>query len=169
MTLLNIRFIRWRTAIFILFSLNSTALIAKDAAGDPINDGTLVLSKTDGSASCTIPFKTGIYDFSNNGGGFGCANDDKSELDLKGVPSATTVYLYDTPDCNDKKDQNYWIEFKTIKQPTNVTQLKFSKFFDKGNEEVVVPGVMRVDAYHRNDDSIDGKLSCVKIIRSTMP
>lgn len=154
------------TVIAIFFSFSSTVWSVQAAE---IKDGTIVLSDKNDSNSCTIPFVTGTYNLLENGAGHGCENDTLSMIGLNNVPSATTVFLSDTPDCNKKDGQNYWVEFKTIKQPTNVKGLLISKFFDKSNGDVIAPGIRRVDAYHRNDDSFDGKLSCVKITRSAIP
>lgn len=159
--------IRTSYVVFIaVFCFNS--LVCEVIAVE-IKDGTIVFMEEDGTDSCTIPFKTGIYNFKNQGAGFGCENDDKSMIELNDVPSATTVLLTDTDDCNKKSDQNYWVEFKTIKQPTNARQLLINRFFEKNNGDVIVPGIRLIDSYRRNDDSLKGKLSCVVIKRSDLP
>lgn len=160
---------RLRTSYVVFFAAFCFNAMIYEAIAAEIKDGTILFMEKDGTDSCTIPFKTGTYNFKDGGAGFGCENDDKSMIELNDVPSATTVLLTDTDDCNKKSNQNYWVEFKTIKQPTNVKQLLISQFFEKNNGDVIVPGIRLIDAYRRNDDSLTGKLSCVVIKRSDLP
>lgn len=149
--------------------------LSSPATAADYDDGTLVLSKKDEVSSCTIPFKSGTYDFTSDGGGYGCENDDMYSIALNNVPSATTVLMTDHPSCSKIENQNFWVEFKTIKQPTNALKnragkpILISDFFTINDGDVLVPGVRRTGGYHRNDDTINGKLSCVKIIRSETP
>ncbi|MBI6852474.1 hypothetical protein YA0002_06825 [Pseudomonas cichorii] len=132
-------------------------------------DGQLVIlnkKNADGTypINCSIPFITSTIDFQNNS--LGCENDEAYGFRLENVPSATFFSFHDSPLCMD--NENFSFRFKTIKQPTNMDAgLDIEEAGKKPPGSVVVPGVMLI--FSKVDEQVGGKLSCVKIERSTVP
>lgn len=120
-----------------------------------------------GNLMCSLALETGEYDFTDMDK---CDNDEAYFFKLIDAPSATVISFHDTPDCNEKNNQEFYFYLKTVKH--NLT-------FDKPLELDVVAatavgsvvkesGGVRMEKKYVNG-KIDGKLSCVTIKRSGVP
>ena len=113
-----------------------------------------------GSVMCTIDVVSGTYKFPHGL----CENDQAEHINLINVPSSTTIKFYDTPDCNEKTDQNFYMFFKTTKDRVNSEaplELKTIIGTPVGN---IVPnsGGLRMEKKYENEQ-VYGKLSCMTI------
>lgn len=137
------------------------------------NSGTLELYGRDeagglpGKLICILDLVSATHDFVADPL---CANDEMYTFKLINAPSATVISFYDTPDCNETTEQNFYIVLKTIKHP-----LTFEKQLDLRNVistpvGSIVPGSGGVRMERKlQSGQINGKLSCVKIKRSEVP
>lgn len=134
----------------------------KTLANNPVaTDGNIELLNKEGETDCTLDFVTAQHRL---GQGNGCRNDYAYRFRLNNVPSAATLILADAGDCGE--DENFYFEFKTIKYETSTDAIVLTEVttFDEG--AVVRPGLRLIKKIWNGKDSIEGKLTCVKIIRS---
>ncbi len=119
-----------------------------------------------GDVICTIPLVTGEYNFTKMDT---CPNDEAYFFKLNNAPSATVISFHDSPDCNEKLDQNFWFYIKTTKK--NVTSEKLN-ISDVSQTPVgtILPDSngARMEKWHYSAQ-VKGKLSCVTIKRSEVP
>ncbi|WP_139271805.1 MULTISPECIES: hypothetical protein [Pseudomonas] len=130
--------------------------------------GSIKLSaNVDGSGkSCILGIKetTGWQDFEL--GDTNCSNDEARYFALDNVPSATQIRFDGIP-C--KSDRNQWsFKIKTIVQPTTTRRINLRELQTAVLGSIVVRGVMYIEN-NRPGEYNDGKLSCVKVLRSALP
>ena len=117
-----------------------------------------------GSVMCALDVVSTTYKFPVGL----CQNDEAEHINLISVPSATLIKFYDTPDCSEKTDQNFYMYFKTTKNPVNSeTPLELKTIIGTplGN---IVPnsGGLRMEKKYENEQ-VHGKLSCITIEMAT--
>ncbi|MCU1734774.1 MULTISPECIES: hypothetical protein [unclassified Pseudomonas] len=140
---------------------------------DVRSNGTLELYKkgpqdgVPGNLSCSIELVTGEHNFHDSEA---CENDQIYYFKLLNAPSATVISFHDTPDCNDKTDQNFYFYLKTVKNNLtfeNPLKLDIAATTPVGTI-VAGSGGVRMEK-KLVAGQIDGKLSCVTIKRSAVP
>lgn len=121
-----------------------------------------------GDHHCTLDFIDTKRNFTRPGS---CHNDDATTFELEHVPSASEIWLYDNPDCNPFKDNNFWFELLTIKNDYTLAPARFEPIASTPIGDVVrgMPGLRVIDSYVRPGAQIYGKLSCVAIFLSPQP
>jgi hypothetical protein len=97
-------------------------------------------------------------------------NDEAEFFKLVNAPSATVISFHDSPKCEDKADQNFYMYLKTVKK--NVTfekPLELRVVIETPVDDVIQgSGGVRMEKKLQNGQ-VHGKLSCVKIKRSAVP
>ncbi|WP_110973458.1 hypothetical protein [Pseudomonas huaxiensis] len=150
-----------------------TIAAALPAHTEARSNGTLELYKggpqdgIPGGLSCSIELETGENNFQDMET---CENDAIYFFKLLNAPSATVISFHDTPDCNDKSDQNFYFFLKTVKNNLSFDsplKLDIAAATPVGTVVAGSGGVRMENKMIKGQ--IDGKLSCVKIKRSEVP
>lgn len=156
----------YRTGFVMLLTTLAVVMGAQQgfASEKPLaEDGTIDLIRGIGIVDCTFKFETGQWRLSHNNDG--CSNDVNKAFRLNNVPSATTFILADSGAC--LQDENFWYEFKTIKYETTTDVIWLASIVSLEDGAVVTPGLRLIKKIIKpGDPEIEGKLSCLKIIRS---
>ncbi|WP_175651647.1 hypothetical protein [Pseudomonas sp. Marseille-P9899] len=161
---------RYLRALLLLLAIAA----ALPALADTRSNGTLELYKkgqqdgVPGNLSCSIDLVTGEHNFHESEN---CENDEIYFFKLLNAPSATTISFHDSPDCNEKNDQNFYLYFKTVKHNFSFeTPLSLTITAATAVGRIVAGsgGLLRMEK-KMTTGQIDGKLSCVTIKRSAAP
>lgn len=158
--------------IFIIVALLAAAVgsglvLAEDSAKVPkvtAEDGTIEFFDKNGTSKCVIPFVTGAYGFTNESTNK-CPNDNIYSFKLNHVPSAATILMTDDANCG-RDQENFDFLFKTIKYETTTALVSIKNTITFENNAVITPGLRLLEKRYKNGAQIDGKLSCVQIVRS---
>lgn len=151
-------------------ALALTATLAISASAN--DNGTLQIINNGpqdqpGDVICTIPLITGEYNFTKMDT---CPNDEAYFFNVIDAPSATVISFHDSPDCNEKTDQNFWFYIKIMKR--NLSFEKPIRFSDVVETPVgnILPHSRgaRMEKWHHSEQ-VKGKLSCVTVKRSEVP
>lgn len=121
-----------------------------------------------GKNHCTLNFVTSQVNFKKHGQ---CQNDDASTFELEHVPSAAEIWLFDNPDCDPSKANDFWLKLMTIKKDYTQAPIDFDLIARTPVGSVVLgaPGLRLIDSHVRPGGQTHKKLSCVKIIISPQP
>lgn len=119
-----------------------------------------------GELLCTFDLVNGTHDFTD----MECPNDEAEFFKLVNAPSATVISFHDSPKCEDKADQNFYMYLKTVQK--NVTfekplELK-AVIGTPVNDIVQGSGGVRMEKKYEVGQ-VHGKMSCLKIVRSAVP
>lgn len=127
-------------------------------------DGTIEFFDKDQKSKCVIPFVTGAYGFTNESTNK-CPNDNIYFFKLHHVPSAATILMTDDANCG-RDQENFDFLFKTIKFETITDFVSISNTITFDDKAVIAPGLRLEKKRYKDGAQIDGKLSCVQIVRS---
>ncbi|MHA6196307.1 hypothetical protein ACX3YG_18275 [Pseudomonas wadenswilerensis] len=131
-----------------------------------------------GPSVCILPIESGIYDFKDIAE---CVNDEARFFRVVNAPSATYIRLDDHPSCDEDHDddpenghnQNFIFIFKVVKNHATMEQpISFSQLSGTAEGQIIqgAPGLrMEFNYIDKDNNQINGKLSCVKITRSAVP
>lgn len=142
-------------------------VLAEDSAKGPkvtAEDGTIEFFDKDEKSKCVIPFVTGAYGFTNENTNK-CPNDNIYSFKLHNVPSAATILMTDDANCG-RDQENFDFLYKTIKYETTTGFVSISNTITFEDKAVITPGLRLEKKRYKNGAQIDGKLSCVQIVRS---
>jgi hypothetical protein len=117
------------------------------------------------SKSCQIPIINGKHNFNSHN----CDNDQYSYFKLEYAPSATLISFDDNPNCS--RTENFYAEIKVSKNLATMETPVPLELLLSTAEGQVAPGTFSrvMKRYRKPDSDIQGKLSCVEIIRSAVP
>jgi len=125
--------------------------------------GSIVFSQQpDGAGkTCVIPVKTGKTNMSDTD----CKNDTVSYFQLNNVPSAVVFTLNSEKDC---AVSDWYFTMRTIVHPTTTIWLSIPSLKIRQDNEIIVKG-LRMERNFYDHGNIEGKLSCVDVVRSEEP
>ena len=127
-------------------------------------DGTIEFYDEKKRSKCVLPFVTGAYGFTNESTN-DCPNDNIYYFRLHNVPSAATILMTDDANCG-RDQENFDFLFKTIKFQTTTDFVSISNAITFDDKAVIAPGLRLEKKRYKDGAQIDGKLSCVQIVRS---
>lgn len=131
--------------------------------------GTVILRDKD-NAICSFPLpgpgESKTYSFVNPPRPCEGWDDRARSIQLAEIPSATTIFVGDTGDCQ-KYSKNNWLILKTIKKltSTSIQEIEYLTAYQKG--QIIEPGLQMVDLQSTGEFRDD--VSCIKITTSAAP
>ena len=146
-------------AICTIAALSLSLSCAASSKTNPSEGSIIIYEKSEGH-SCSIPAVPGEYYFKDDDSN-SCTNDQAYHVGFENVPSALNVTFYDDGQKKDCQTSSWWMEVRTIKNPTTTSKISLDSIMNAEDNQIIQPGLIKIAS--RSNGQLHGKMSCVKV------